>query len=132
MSRHPDGVETLEPGPAEEAQCRVAGALDRLGIGRGDRVVFCLESSASLLVCVLGAARRGVVPVLLNATLLAAERAALIADAEPALVVSDPSGLTALLSGPRRRSGALSARASDALHIGDHGSTQGRVVRCAR
>jgi len=100
MSRHPDGVETLEPGPAEEAQCRVAGALDRLGIGRGDRVVFCLESSASLLVCVLGAARRGVVPVLLNATLLAAERTALIADAEPALVVSDPSGLTALLSGP--------------------------------
>ena len=100
MSRHPDGVETLDPGPAEEAQCRVAGALERLGIGRGDRVMFCLESSASLLVCVLGAARRGVVPVLLNATLLAAERAALIADAEPALVVSDPSGLTALLSGP--------------------------------
>ena len=100
VSGHPDGVETLEPGPAEEAQRRVAGTLDRLGIGRGDRVVFCLESSASLLVCVLGAARRGVVPVLLNATQLGAERAALIADAEPALVVDDPSGLTALLSGP--------------------------------
>ncbi len=60
----------------EEAQRRVAGSLDRAGVGRGDRVVFCLPSSASLLLCVLGAARRGVVPVLLNATLLPAERAA--------------------------------------------------------
>jgi acyl-CoA synthetase (AMP-forming)/AMP-acid ligase II len=92
----------LEPGPAEDAQRRVAGALDERGIRAGSRVVFCIPSSASLLVCVLGAARRGVVPVLLNTTLLPAERDALIFDAEPALVVTDPSGLAPLLSGPAR------------------------------
>jgi len=100
VSTAPAGVETLEPGPAEDAQRRVAGALDQRGIGPGDRVVFGLPSSASLLVCVLGAARRGVVPVLLNATLLPSERDALVADAEPALVVTDASGLEPLLSGP--------------------------------
>ncbi len=63
-------------------------------------MVFCLPSSADLLVCVMAAARRGVVPVLLNATLLPAERDALIADAEPALVVTDPSALAPLLAGP--------------------------------
>jgi acyl-CoA synthetase (AMP-forming)/AMP-acid ligase II len=93
-------VETLEPGPAEDAQRRVAGALDQIGIGPGERVAFCLPSSANLLVCVLAAARRGVVPVLLNATLLPAERDALVADADPALVVTGPAGLQRLLSGP--------------------------------
>ncbi|HLN42543.1 MAG TPA: AMP-binding protein, partial [Acidimicrobiales bacterium] len=74
MSALRAGVEMLEPAPAEEAQRRVAGALEHRGIGAGDRVVFCLPSSANLLVCVLAAARRGVVPVLLNATLLPSER----------------------------------------------------------
>ena len=100
MSLARGGVEVLEPGPAEGAQRRVAGALERRGIHAGDRVVFCLPSSASLLVCVLAAARRGVVPVLLNSTLLPSERDVLVADAEPALVVTDPSGLDPLLSGP--------------------------------
>jgi acyl-CoA synthetase (AMP-forming)/AMP-acid ligase II len=63
-------------------------------------VVFCVPSSASLLVCVLGAARHGVVPVLLNSTLLPVEREALITDAEPALVITDPAELVPLLSGP--------------------------------
>jgi long-chain acyl-CoA synthetase len=98
----PPEVETLDPGPAEDAQQRVAGALEQRGIGPGERVVFCLSSSASLLLCVLGAARRGVVPVLLNATLLPAERDALVADAAPALVVTDSVGLDRLLSGPSR------------------------------
>ena len=93
-------IDSIEPGPAEEAQRRVAGALERAGVGRGDRVVFSMASSGALLLCVLGAARRGVVPVLLNATLLAAERDALIADADPALVVTDTSGLHDLLAGP--------------------------------
>jgi acyl-CoA synthetase (AMP-forming)/AMP-acid ligase II len=94
------GPELLDPGPAERAQRRVAGALEHAGVGPGDRVVFCVESSADLLVCVLGAARRGVFPVLLNTTLLPAERELLVADAEPSLVVTDPSGLAPLLAGP--------------------------------
>jgi len=93
-------VEILEAGPSEEAQRRVAGALEVRGIGTGDRVAFCLPSSAKLLLCVMGAARRGGVPVLLNATLLPAERDVLLADAEPALVVCDRAGLEPLLAGP--------------------------------
>jgi acyl-CoA synthetase (AMP-forming)/AMP-acid ligase II len=96
----PRHIETIEPGPAEDAQRRVAGALERRGLGPGDRVLFCLPSSGSLLLCVLAAARRGVVPVLLNSTLLPAERDALIADADPAFVVTDSSGLAPLLEGP--------------------------------
>jgi acyl-CoA synthetase (AMP-forming)/AMP-acid ligase II len=94
------GLSTLEPATAEEAQRRVAGALVSAGLGPGDRVAFCLPSSASLLVCVLGALRRGIVPVLLNATLLPAERDALIADAAPSLTVVDDAGLATLLGGP--------------------------------
>lgn len=92
-------IETVEPAAAEDAQRRVGGALADAGIGPGDRVAFCLGSSADLLVCVLGALRLGVVPVLLNATLLPAERAALIGDADPALVVADEKGLAALVNG---------------------------------
>ncbi|HXX90755.1 MAG TPA: AMP-binding protein [Acidimicrobiales bacterium] len=95
-------VEVLDPGPAEEAQRRAAGGLEAMGIGVGERIAFCLGSSAALLVCALGALRRGVVPVLLNATLVPAERAALLADAEPCLVIEDEAGLGALLGGRHR------------------------------
>jgi long-chain acyl-CoA synthetase len=93
-------LSTLAPVPAEAAQRRVAGALAATGLRAGDRVAFCLPSSAALLLCVLGALRRGIVPVLLNATLLPGERDVLLADAEPSLTVSDHAGLAALLDGP--------------------------------
>jgi acyl-CoA synthetase (AMP-forming)/AMP-acid ligase II len=95
-------VSSLEPQAAEEAQRRVAGALEAAGLSSGDRVAFTLGSSAALLLCVLGALRRGVVPVLLNATLLPAERELLLADAEPALAVDDEAGLATLLAGDER------------------------------
>ena len=69
------------------------------GLGPGDRVAFCLPSSAALLCAVLGALRVGVVPVLLNATLLDAERDGLVADAEPQMVVTDGGGLARLDTG---------------------------------
>jgi acyl-CoA synthetase (AMP-forming)/AMP-acid ligase II len=92
-------VAVLEPARAEDGQRRAAGALVGAGLGPGDRVAFCLPSSPELLVCVLGALRRGIVPVLLNATLLPAERDALVADAEPSLTVFDAAELAALLDG---------------------------------
>jgi acyl-CoA synthetase (AMP-forming)/AMP-acid ligase II len=94
-------AEVLEPGPAEDAQRRAAGHLRRSGLVPGDRVAFALPSSAALLVAVLGALRSGVVPVLLNATLLPDERDRLVADAEPALVVTDEAALDTFASGPR-------------------------------
>jgi len=95
-------VSILEPQAAEGAQRRVAGSLHAAGLSPGDRVAFTLGSSAELLLCVLGALRRGIVPVLLNATLLPAERDLLLADAEPALTVLDAAGLAALLGGDER------------------------------
>ena len=99
MTAEPSRLEVLEPGPAEAAQRRVAGSLSAAGVGPGDRVAFCLGSSADLINCILGAARFGVVPVLLNATLLESERDLLVADADPALVVTDEAGTAALLDG---------------------------------
>jgi long-chain acyl-CoA synthetase len=94
------GIEVLTASDAEAAQRRSAGALLAAGLGPGDRVAFALGSSAGLLCAVLGALRVGIVPVLLNATLLESERDALLDDARPALVVTDPDGLARLDRGP--------------------------------
>jgi long-chain acyl-CoA synthetase len=96
----PAAIETLTAADAEEAQKRSAGALLGAGLGPGDRVAFALPSSAALLCAVLGALRVGIVPVLLNATLLASERDALVDDARPTLVVTDRDGLDRLDRGP--------------------------------
>jgi long-chain acyl-CoA synthetase len=89
-------VEPLGAGAAEAAQARAGGAFAEAGLVAGDRVAFCLPSSASLLCALLGAARRGVVPVLLNPTLTPDERRLLLDDAEPSLVIEDQRSLAAL------------------------------------
>ena len=78
---------------------RAAGALAARSIGEGDRVVFALPSSVGLLCAIAGALRAGVVAVPLDPTLLPHERAALVTDADPALVVDDDHLLAALLDG---------------------------------
>jgi acyl-CoA synthetase (AMP-forming)/AMP-acid ligase II len=94
------GVEHLTAAAAEVAMRRVAGSLRARGVGEGDRVVFALPNSAGLLAAVVGTMRAGAVAVPLNPTLLPGERAVLVADAEPALVVDDAATLAALLDGP--------------------------------
>ena len=74
MTPHAPTVEVLEAQEAEDRQRRVAGSLIARGCRVGDRVVFCLGSSADLICAVLGAARIGVIPVLLNATLTEADQ----------------------------------------------------------
>lgn len=95
----PVTVEVLRPDEAEQAQRRAAGWLLAAGIRPGDRVVFRLPSSASLLCAVVGALRVGVVPVRLNATLLEAERALLTDDAQPSAVVDGRTRLAELDQG---------------------------------
>ncbi|MGD0882941.1 MAG: AMP-binding protein [Acidimicrobiales bacterium] len=94
------GVEVLRASDAEQAQRRAAGALVGAGLGPGDRVAFCLPSSAGLLCAVLGALRIGIVPVLLNATLLDAERDDLVEDSAAALAITDAPSLARLDRGP--------------------------------
>jgi acyl-CoA synthetase (AMP-forming)/AMP-acid ligase II len=78
-------VELLHAADAEDRQRRAAGALLAAGCSRGDRVAFALGSSADLLCAALGAARVGLIPVMLNATLTGTERDALAADARPSV-----------------------------------------------
>jgi acyl-CoA synthetase (AMP-forming)/AMP-acid ligase II len=92
----PAKVEVLHASEAEERQRRAAAALLARGCSRGDRVTFALGSSADLICAVLGAARVGLIPVLLNATLTPAERDALADDAQPVVRVFDEGALAAL------------------------------------
>src|SRR5436305_988129 len=92
-------VEVVTAAASQVVQRRVAGALGGAGVAAGDRIALLLPASSGLLAAVLGALRRGVVPVLLDPALPAPERAELLADCRPALVVEDDAGLAALLSG---------------------------------
>ncbi|MEI4270340.1 AMP-binding protein [Klenkia sp. LSe6-5] len=88
MSVHSE-VPVVRAADSEADQRRVAGALAARGIGRGERVVVSAAASPALLAAVLGALRSGVVPVVLDPALPAAERAELVADADPALDLGD-------------------------------------------
>ncbi len=92
-------MELLHAADAEDRQRRAAGALLARGCQRGDRVAFALGSSADLLCAVLGAARVGLIPVLLNATLTPAERDLLAEDARPVVRVFGAAELAALADG---------------------------------
>jgi acyl-CoA synthetase (AMP-forming)/AMP-acid ligase II len=82
---------------SERDQRRAAAALAAAGVRRGDRLLLSAAASPALLAVVLGALRTGVVPVVLDPALPAAERAGLAADAEPALDAGDDPA--ALLTG---------------------------------
>ncbi len=92
-------VELLHAADAEVRQRRAAGALLARGCREGDRVAFALGSSADLICAVLGAARVGLIPVLLNATLTPAERDLLAEDAQPTLCIFSEADLAGLADG---------------------------------
>lgn len=92
-------AEWIGAAEAEARQRRVAGGLAARGFEAGDRVAFSVGSSADLLCAVLGAARAGVWPVVLNTALLEHERAALVADCGARLVISSPAELASLFEG---------------------------------
>jgi acyl-CoA synthetase (AMP-forming)/AMP-acid ligase II len=73
----------------ERDQRRAAAALAAAGLRSGDRLLVSAAASPALLAVVLGALRTGIVPVVLDPGLPAAERAALAEDADPALDVGD-------------------------------------------
>ena len=77
-----------------------ASALRARGLGAGDRVVLLLRGSGDYLATVIGALQSGVVPVPLDPALTQRERAPLVEDADPALVLDSPEALARLLDGP--------------------------------
>lgn len=89
----------LTAADAEVRQRSLAGGLLAAGLTEGDRVALVGTSGTDLLCAVLGALRLGIVPVLTHAGLLPAERAELLDDAQPALVLDD-EGLAKLAGAP--------------------------------
>jgi long-chain acyl-CoA synthetase len=92
-------VELLTAPDAEDRQRRAAGAFLAQGCQTGDRVAFALGSSADLICAALGAARIGLIPVMLNATLTPAERDDLADDAGPTVRIFDRPALHDLIHG---------------------------------
>ena len=117
-------VELLTAAEAEDRQRRAAGALLARGCSRGDRVAFALGSSGDLICAAMGAARAGLIPVMLNATLTPAERDDLAADARPTVCLFDQDELHGLI-----RAGAPPPHPPHALHVGHDRQAQGRDHR---
>ena len=93
-------VELVTAAQNAPLQRRAAGGLRRAGLSRGDRVALPLAPSGGLLAAALGALRTGVIPVVADPGLAPAERAELLADADPQLVVDTAARLAALLGAP--------------------------------
>lgn len=81
------GDETRTFGELDERANRVAHALHRDGLRQGDRMAVLARNRIEYFDLVFGAARAGVVLVALNWRLAAPEIAAILADADPALLV---------------------------------------------
>jgi long-chain acyl-CoA synthetase len=75
--------------PSVEGRRRAAGGLFARGLRPGDRVALLADSSGAFLDVTMGALQRGIVPVPLNVHLSDASLMELLADADPALVVTD-------------------------------------------
>jgi len=73
---------------------QLAAAMAGLGLVPGDRVAVQVEKSPSALALYLGCLRGGFVYVPVNTAYRAAETGYILADAEPALVVAEPSRLS--------------------------------------
>jgi len=95
----------IEPADSERDQRRAAAALTARGLVAGDRVAMALPNSPALLAAILGACRIGIVPVLINATLLPAEIDALVSDADPKLTLRTPADLATLGAGAKTGAG---------------------------
>jgi len=70
-----------------------------VGLNRGDRVALLVSGSTTYLDAVISLLVRGIVPIPLDPRLTGEERSRILADLEPALVVTDDSDLDALATG---------------------------------
>ncbi len=91
----PDGREVTY-GQLEHQTAQFSGALKALGIKRGDRVLVQVKKSVEAVVLYLACLRSGSVYVPLNTAYTASEVAGFANDAEPALLICDPSAVAQL------------------------------------
>ncbi|SDP31777.1 Acyl transferase domain-containing protein [Streptomyces sp. cf386] len=72
-----------------ELERRTAGLAVGLGVGRGERVAFCLDNSVELVEGLLATVRAAAVGVPLSPRGTDAELSALLADCDPSVIVTD-------------------------------------------
>ncbi|MFJ9709415.1 type I polyketide synthase [Streptomyces sp. NPDC101234] len=77
-----------------ELECRTGRLGARLGTGRSDRVAFCLDNGVELVEGLLATVRAGTVGVPLGSRATDAELAELLADCDPAVLVTDRRNLS--------------------------------------
>ena len=77
-----------------QASGRMANALVSLGVRPGDRIAVQVEKSPANLVLYLASLRAGAVYLPLNTAYTLSEIRYFVSDAEPSLIVCDPSALT--------------------------------------
>jgi acyl-CoA synthetase (AMP-forming)/AMP-acid ligase II len=96
------GERTWTFGDLDARSSRVAAALTAAGLGRGSRVAVLDKNAPTFYEVVFGAAKIGAVAVGLNYRLAPPELAAIVADAEPEIVVVAPEFICLLpTTGPR-------------------------------
>ena len=91
-----------------ERTARYANVLENLGVAPGDRICLQIEKSVETVALTLGAVRAGAVFVPLNTAYTTAEISYFIGDAEPRLLVCDPS---------RREALSMAARQAGVAHV---------------
>jgi malonyl-CoA/methylmalonyl-CoA synthetase len=94
-------IETLDGGwltyaDLDARAARLTARLARLGVGRGDRVAAQIEKSVANALLYLACLRQGAVYLPLNTAYTEAELDYFFADAEPALIVCDPTNRAAI------------------------------------
>ncbi|MBS0561379.1 MAG: AMP-binding protein [Proteobacteria bacterium] len=86
-------IETFSYARLTDRTAKLAGALARLGVGRGDRVVIYMPMVPEALMAMLACARLGAIHSVVFGGFAAAELSARIADAKPKAIVSASCGL---------------------------------------
>ncbi len=89
--RSPDGAIALTYGDLSRGAARYANALAALGVEAGDRVTVQVEKSIANVLLYLAVMKAGAVYQPLNTAYTPAEVAYFVEDAEPKLIVCDPS-----------------------------------------
>lgn len=92
------GYRRVTAAESERDQRRCASELAAQGLRPGDRIAIVARNAPEVLAVALGALRSGIVPVMVNADLLPVERAVILDDCAPSLVIDD-NGVRALVGG---------------------------------
>ncbi len=88
--KHADGTELTYDG-VEKTSAQFANSIRAMGLSKGDRVAVQVEKSAAALMLYLGCLRAGVVHLPLNTAYTGDELGYFLNDANPRLIICDPS-----------------------------------------